>query len=188
MQRYNFFLYPLKIGFNHFNKIFKITRINVGADLRVCPNTNILYKHRGNIFCEHRENRLNERCENRLGEHAGSPLRLSVGQLGKNRNHFNKIFTPSSSPLFRRGLGGGGNRQTSPRPLQRRSLLITDLFFHFIKNRKKEISNPQNSPFEGGQGGCPFSQKRMYVNEEIPACAGMTNDKELYKRNINHNK
>jgi len=143
----------------------------VGADLRVCPNVNIFCKHCGNI--------LGECCENILGEHTGSPLRLSFGQLGENRTIFNKSNTPNSFPLFRRGLGGGGNIQTFPRPLQRGSLQITDLLFHFIKNIKKEISNPQKSPFEGGQGGCPFSQKKIYVNEEIPACAGMTNDKSF---------
>jgi len=84
---------PLKFFFGlnqDFNKIFRIT---VGADLRVCPNTNILYKHRGNILYKHCGNRLDEQRENTLGEHIGSPLHAVV-QWGKimTRNEYKRNF------------------------------------------------------------------------------------------------
>lgn len=60
---------------NHFHCIIENVGQTVGADLRVCPNTNIADD---NVLGEHETNILGEQENNILGEHIGSPLHRVV--------------------------------------------------------------------------------------------------------------
>ncbi|WP_409965895.1 hypothetical protein PIECOFPK_02248 [Mycovorax composti] len=68
---------------NHFHCIIENVGHTVGADLRVCPDTNIadtniLGEQETNILGEHGNNILGEHETNILGEHIGSPLHRVV--------------------------------------------------------------------------------------------------------------